>query len=368
MRIAHDYIASTARLNQGPHCERAVGYRVQRAIETIEKNLQRVFEPILTAFDNALRRGDIDQAWGICVRIEGVLEKMRISEARRKDVLLKVKEFRTKYKDVSGADRTSYEPLRSDTPSESKALHLFADSIEKSLGRGSSETDPMGDTIPALHRLAILGHAALFPMVQKVAASGSTPRLGFIGQTILHVAATMGHTQFLEDLLNLRQSYPKFLNLEEQDWAGRTALCLAISYGQNAAYLRLIGRGASLNYRDLDGHSPLFMAIKGNHGIIAEDLILNRKRPVNEHPFQMMDGSQPLHVAAELGCQDAVRILLENGANPTAKKLPGQKTAADLARDNGHPDIAAYIEAGSYRQGNEDLPGTAVPYDQRYFR
>ena len=370
--MAQDHVASEALVlqNQGLECERAVRHPIQRATETIEKDLQRVLEQMLPAFDNAQRCGKIDQARGFCGRIEGVLEKTRISRAqglavaKRKDVLLKIQEFHTKHKDVSGADRISYELLQSDTSSESRALSFFADSIKKSLERGSSEIDRMSDMTPPLHRLAILGNAALFPILQKVAASGLVPRRGFMNQTILHVAATKGHTELVGFLLNLRQSYPNFPSTEDRDLLGRTALYLAVSHGQTGAYHLLISEGASLDVRDLDGHSPLIMACRGNHVVIVEDLILYRKRSANERPLHMMGGCQPLQAAAEKGCLDAVQILLENGADPTILKLPGRKTAADLARDNGYFDVAAHIEAGGYHQGSQTLPGTTLPFNQ----
>ena len=351
--MAQDHVTSEAQIlrSQELEGERAVRKPIQHAQENIEKDLQRVFEKMLTAFDHAQRHGNVGQARWICGRIEGVLKETQtdrtrcLTEAKRRDVMLKIRDFHTKYNDVSGADRTSYELLQSDTSSESRALSLFADSIEKSLERQFAETAQMDDLIPPLHRLAALGNAALFPILQKAAASGSTPKRDFIGQTILHVAAAKGHTQLLEYLLDLRQSHSNFPGIEDRDWVGRTALYLAISHGQTFAYHLLISRGASLDVRDFNGNSPLTMASTGNHHVIVEDLILRRNRPVNERPLSYMGSCQPLHAAAEGGCPDAVHILLKNGADPNIVNWPGRKTAAHLARDNGHLGIAAYIDA-----------------------
>ena len=368
--MVQNHVASEAQILRSQDLEGLCSRAIQHAIENIEKDLQHVFEQMLTAFDHAQQHEKVGQARLICRRIEGVLEETRMKcaqflpEARRKDVLLKIRDFHNKYKDASGADRISYELLQTGTFSESRALSLFADSIEKSLEREFAETQRLDDLIPPLHRLAAVGNPALFPILQKAAASGSTPRRDFIDQTILHVAATKGHTQLLEYLLDLRQSYSNFPSIEDRDLAGRTALCLAISCGQTSIYDLLIGRGASLDVRDFHGNSPLTMASRGNHHVIVRDLIVNRNRPVNERPLYYMGGCQPLHAAAQGGCQDAVHILLENGADSKLVKRPEQKTAAHLARDNGHLGIAAYIETRSYHQGNQTLPGTTLPFDR----
>ncbi|MCI4407481.1 MAG: ankyrin repeat domain-containing protein [Thermofilum sp.] len=54
-------------------------------------------------------------------------------------------------------------------------------------------------------------------------------------------------------------------------------------------------------------------------------------------------GSTPLHYAAYNGHTDFVKLLLENGADPSIKDNSG-KTAADLARERGHIEIANMIE------------------------
>lgn len=372
LRMIHDHVGSEAQVLQSQEleCERAVCKPIQHAIENIKKDQQHIFEQMLTAFDQAQLLGNVSQARWICGRIEGVLEKTRmdrtqcLTETRRKDILLKIRDFHAQHKDVSGADRISYELLQYHTSSESKALSLFEDSIEKSLERKFAETENMNDLIPPLHRLVASGNAALFPKLQKAAASGSIPGRDNIGQTILHVAATKGDTHFLNYLLDLRQSYSNFPSIEDRDEVRRTAVYLAISHGQTSAYHLLISRGASLDVRDFHGNSPLTMASRGNHHDIVEDLILNRKRPVNERPLHYMGGCQPLQAAAEAGCQKAVHILLANGADPSIVKWPGRKTAVHLARDNGHLDVAAYIEARNYHQRNQTLPGPTLPFEQ----
>ena len=55
-------------------------------------------------------------------------------------------------------------------------------------------------------------------------------------------------------------------------------------------------------------------------------------------------GFTPLHSAAQNGNLEFVRLLLEHGAD-TAARLPDGRTAADVAREAGHDDLAAELEA-----------------------
>jgi ankyrin repeat protein len=46
--------------------------------------------------------------------------------------------------------------------------------------------------------------------------------------------------------------------------------------------------------------------------------------------------------AAAAGRQDLVGLLLQHGADPSLQSEDG-KTAADIAREHGHPDLAATL-------------------------
>ena len=59
----------------------------------------------------------------------------------------------------------------------------------------------------------------------------------------------------------------------------------------------------------------------------------------------------PLHKAASMGHLEIVRILLENGADPTPKDKWG-KTALEQAEAEGHAEVAALIR--EYRNGVGD--------------
>ena len=54
--------------------------------------------------------------------------------------------------------------------------------------------------------------------------------------------------------------------------------------------------------------------------------------------------TQPLHFAVREGHAEVVKTLLELGADPTYRRY-GHEPLATVARDRGHEDVAAAIEA-----------------------
>eukprot|EP00037_Helgoeca_nana_P022380 m.228580 g.228580 ORF g.228580 m.228580 type:complete len:689 (+) comp25978_c0_seq1:1127-3193(+) len=78
-------------------------------------------------------------------------------------------------------------------------------------------------------------------------------------------------------------------------------------------------------------------------------------------------GDRPLHLAAAIGCADAVQALLRYGADPTAKDTRG-RTAAEIAAWNGFPEVGETLHATARANqcaGGEtsELP-TLPPYGQ----
>lgn len=52
----------------------------------------------------------------------------------------------------------------------------------------------------------------------------------------------------------------------------------------------------------------------------------------------------PLHVAAEQGVLDNVKLLVANGADVSAKTIDGE-LAIEVARDMGHASVVAFLES-----------------------
>ena len=122
---------------------------------------------------------------------------------------------------------------------------------------------------------------------------------------------------------------------------GNTPLGLASFFARTTTVRLLLDRGANVlaaarNYMKVQ---PLHAAVSSrNPEIVA--LLLERGADPNA---RQQVGYTPLMGAAASGKRTLVDPLLESGADPALKAEDG-KTAADVARDHGHPDLATELE------------------------
>jgi ankyrin repeat protein len=102
----------------------------------------------------------------------------------------------------------------------------------------------------------------------------------------------------------------------------------------------LLDRGAAVDAaaRNPMKVQPLHAAV-GARNADSVALLLERGADVNA---RQQVGYTPLMGAAAAGRQDLVGLLLRHGADPSLQSEDG-KTAADIAREHGHPDLAATL-------------------------
>ena len=154
------------------------------------------------------------------------------------------------------------------------------------------------------------------------------------GNLTLHEAAAAGDTARVEACV---KSAPWTIQTLSAD--GWTALHLAAFLGRDAALLRLLELGANaLQWgRAFDANLALHAACAGRKlGKPAfETLIVATGDP----DIAQKSGYTALMIAAGNGFTDAVDALLAAGAD-RARKMPDGKTAADIARERGHAELA----------------------------
>ncbi|MEM7698333.1 MAG: ankyrin repeat domain-containing protein [Verrucomicrobiota bacterium] len=180
------------------------------------------------------------------------------------------------------------------------------------------------------------------------------------GNTALMMAALSGRTEAVEYLLGYGAD-PRRTNK-----VGRDALILAASMGHEEASRLLISRGSDINTQDVEGWSALSLAAyKGHDGVVSllasqvspdtlDDALLVSAFTGNTPVMSSLLGfganinsrspesSTPLMIAAKAGHEDAVRLLLQNQANPYAVNGSGI-SARDMAEQEGHAAIRDLI-------------------------
>lgn len=180
------------------------------------------------------------------------------------------------------------------------------------------------------------------------------------GNTALIKAASAGHLQAVEKILGLGAD-PRQVNA-----VGRDALISAASKGYEDVARMLLNRGADATIKDTEGWGALSIAAYHGHaGVVSllsanatpaelDDALLVSSFSGDTGVINALLGQganinarspeskTPLMIAASTGKLDAVRVLLQNQANPFAVDM-GNRTAANLAQVAGFEEVTQLI-------------------------
>lgn len=137
-------------------------------------------------------------------------------------------------------------------------------------------------------------------------------------------------------VFKLLLAHPK-VKLEEQSANGSTALMMAAFKRNKPAVQELIAKGAQVNRK---GWTPLHFAAAANDLEIM-NILLERHAYIDAGS---PSGLTPLMLAAREGLEDAVKLLLEQGADATLKDGAYKVDAAEFARRADKPWIVKIIE------------------------
>ena len=159
----------------------------------------------------------------------------------------------------------------------------------------------------------------------------------------------------------------KGADVNARDSSGRTALLMAMEgaaseykvFGADEDFARLlIQRGAQLNLQDRDGWSPLLKAVSlwADQPKLISHLIA-RGADVNAH---LKDGRTALMLAARLGKDDRMTVLIDKGADVNAADEQGETalTVATLVGwDDGSLQMIKLLLAHGANPNHSDLKG-----------
>ena len=165
-----------------------------------------------------------------------------------------------------------------------------------------------------LHSAASRGFVEIAKVLLAAGADiNATTREGF---TPLHQAVMQQRVGMIDFLLDSKADLEAKVSDGQQVWPGYTPLLLAIASFDPLVVERLLARRADVNATSGDGDRALHIAVTKD--IPGQDLraILERKPDLEARGSQ---NSTPLHLACVDRNRNAVRILLEAGANPNAR-------------------------------------------------
>ena len=155
-------------------------------------------------------------------------------------------------------------------------------------------------------------------------------------------AAAAGDTELLKTMLGADPALAL-----EYSGDGWTALHLAAAFGTPAAVAVLLDAGARVDtFSSNPQHNqPLHAALALGKKPETVQLLLAHGADPNG---AQAGGFTPLFSAAVADRRDLVELLLAHGADPKRTSDQG-KTAAEFARERGHAEMAAWLEAQGKR-------------------
>lgn len=157
------------------------------------------------------------------------------------------------------------------------------------------------------------------------------------GETPLFLALGLGELYLIEDLIQGGANVNRKSN-------GITPLARAVETNKPRTVAFLIDHKAVVNKPNDDGETPLYIATKNGYDLIAGILISKSEDPISDANWKTKIGTPLIHVAAEFGNPEILRLLINHGAKMETLDFM-ENTALSIASMKGiAPNIQALVQ------------------------
>ncbi len=177
----------------------------------------------------------------------------------------------------------------------------------------------------------------------------------------LHRAVNSGNTNIISKLLKAGADINALI--ASRGW---TSLHQAASSGRYEAAKVLVENGIGLNTADKWGATALHYAVRSGDREAEKVAVLLLKNGA-EFNTTAIDGSTPLLTAVQKGKDEVVKLLLEKGADNSAKDKTTERTMLHLAAIHGYGNIAGLlVENGIDIHAQDRYGRTALDYAEKH--
>jgi len=163
----------------------------------------------------------------------------------------------------------------------------------------------------------------------------SAPSMNVPNDQVFREACLEGKTEQVEKFIQ------NGMDVQSIDQDGRSGLMLACFNGHIEVARKLLAEGSEVNRTDNMGRTALMYASTGHYPQTVELLLSEGADP---NVVDNAEGFTALMFASAEGNVKVVRLLLEHNADPALKDKDGD-TAESFARQNGHKEVADFIQS-----------------------
>jgi CDK inhibitor PHO81 len=226
-------------------------------------------------------------------------------------------------------------------------LDADADALQRAIAAGLPDYTFIDDinSRTCLHEACIAGNATL---VQACVQNGV--RVGekdIYGRTALSYAAMTGHAQLCTYLLSLPKVDPAAADLD-----GFSPLVLAVMNGHSDVVDILLAHSVSVEATTQSDLIPLCLASVGGHAKITSMLLAKGAKIIAN-----TEGLTPQALAAREGHADCLQLLVRAGADANVKEKGSLWTPLFFAAENGHLQCIRVLVAAGAQLNAEDEKG-----------
>ena len=236
----------------------------------------------------------------------------------------------------SGRSRLQSACINGDIETVNAILNYSPDKLDSAIAMSvkighNSPHFPGKSLLTVLRRQSSKKHNQISELVEKVTKH-------FQSQSLLHLAAKKGNAEHLRRLLDCGEHVDAMSpDLTE----GReTPLLLAARYNDEDVVEYLVERGASLDLQDIEDRDAIHHAVMGGKIRNILRLIELGANVLKEDKFNRRS---LVHLAAECGHTDVVRLIVEHGADANKASYYGI-TPIIVASQNGHLETIQVLQ------------------------
>ena len=329
-----------------------------------------------TPLDLLIKRGDtktvhiFSTEYGLKPHIRGVESEQLLHQLAAGGFTAVLQELISKF---------NYDPASSDEDGNT-VLHIAAQhgqyKIAKFVINNHSNQCPIDHRncrgLTALHYACMHGYARIVKLIVNKALGDKDEKalVDEDGNTLLHIAAQHGRHEIAELLFT---DYSNQCPINHRNSRGQTALHCACIGGHTRVAKLLVANKADITVRDEDGDTPLKKAFLTGHECTFFELFNSNLRKIDDKlllhvcergyinlidvllsdfhldPSSVLDdeGNKPIHIAALLGHEQIVTLLVKKYNCPVNDKNRYKQTPLHLACSHGHLDVSKVLVSES---------------------